>query len=85
MEDTEEQVIFCRLEVQAHRGHGGVWEEPAWIYWGQNSLIAFWVDVMGCGDKGGAMRVVYLDFTEAFDMLSCSVLVARLLTYGLDK
>lgn len=73
MEDTEEQVISPHLAVQAHEGQGGSWEEPAWTYEGQSILIAFCDEKTGCVDRGEAVRVVYLDFTNAFDMVSPSV------------
>jgi len=35
--------------------------------------------------KGRAAGVAYLDFSEAFDTASCSVLAAKLVRSGLDK
>lgn len=36
-------------------------------------------------DKEGTVHVVYLDFTNTFDVISHHVLVAKLLIYGMDK
>ena len=36
-------------------------------------------------DEGREVDVVYFDFTKAFDTVSCSILIHKLMTYGLDK
>lgn len=35
--------------------------------------------------KGRAVGVVYLDFSDAFDTVSCSILAAKLVRSGLNK
>lgn len=44
---------------------------------------------MFCGEMtdliGRAVCTMYLDFREAFDMVSCKILVEKLLKFGLDE
>lgn len=38
----------------------------------------------GSEDEGGAVDVVYFDFSKAFDTTFCSTFIAKLMRYGLD-
>lgn len=49
-----------------------------------NYPVAFSKEVAGCVDKGRAVNV-HLDFSKAFDMVFCSLLIAELKTGGLEK
>ena len=40
---------------------------------------------LGWVDEGRAVDVVYLNFSEAFDTVSHSLLLEKLMRYGLDK
>ncbi|GAB0206872.1 mitochondrial enolase superfamily member 1 [Grus japonensis] len=49
-------------------------------------LIAFRKEVTGAvEERKGAVDVVYLDFSKAFDTISYGLFISKLLGYGLDK
>lgn len=48
------------------------------------SLIAFYDVMSGSVDEGGAVNVVYFDFSKAFDIIFHSIFIAKLVRYGLD-
>ena len=39
----------------------------------------------GWVDEGRAVNVVYLDFSKAFDTVSCNTLISKLRKCGLDE
>ncbi|CAM5146443.1 unnamed protein product [Natator depressus] len=47
--------------------------------------IAFYDEITGSVDMGKAVDVIYLDFSKAFDTVSCSILASKLKKYGLDE
>lgn len=47
--------------------------------------IAFYNEVTDVEDKEGGLDVVYLAFSEAFDTISHSLLITKLVRYGLGK
>ncbi|PKU43614.1 rna-directed dna polymerase from mobile element jockey-like [Limosa lapponica baueri] len=49
------------------------------------SLIAFYNGMTGWIDEGREVDVVYLDFSEAFDTVSHSILIGKLRKCGLDE
>ena len=49
------------------------------------NLIAFYNKVTCLVDVGQAVNVVYLDFSKAFSAVSHSLLIEKLMYYGLDK
>lgn len=49
-----------------------------------NYPVALSKEVAGCVDKGRAVNV-HLDFSKAFDMVFCSLFIAELKTWGLEK
>lgn len=42
-------------------------------------LIAFYNEMAGSLDEGGAVGVVYLDFSRAFNAVFCNVLIDKLI------
>ena len=48
------------------------------------NLISFYDKVIRLVDKGKAVDVVYLDFSNAFDTVPHNVLVEKLAAHGLD-
>jgi len=48
------------------------------------NLITFYEDIAGWIDDGKAVDMVYLDFSKAFDIISHSILTAKLRKCGLD-
>ncbi|KAK4830835.1 hypothetical protein QYF61_013764 [Mycteria americana] len=56
----------------------------AWVYKGKLCLTN--LDKMtGLVDEGGAVDVVYLNFSNAFHTVSCNILIDKLISYGLGK
>jgi len=49
------------------------------------NLIAFYDGMTGWVDEGGAVDVVYLDFSKAFDTVSYNILLGKLRKCGLDE
>jgi len=49
------------------------------------NLIAFYAGMTGWVEEGGAVDVVYLDFSKAFDTVSHNTLLGKLRKCGLDE
>ncbi|GAB0207831.1 mitochondrial enolase superfamily member 1 [Grus japonensis] len=49
------------------------------------NLISFYDLVTHLVDKGKAVDVIYLDFSKAFDMVSHSIVLEKLVAHGLDR
>ncbi|KAK4824609.1 LOW QUALITY PROTEIN: hypothetical protein QYF61_016878 [Mycteria americana] len=49
------------------------------------NLISFYVQVTHLVDEGKAVDVIYLDFSKAFDTLSHSILLEKLVAHGLGR
>ncbi|GAB0183126.1 hypothetical protein GRJ2_000777900 [Grus japonensis] len=49
------------------------------------NLISFYDQVTHLVDEGKAVDVVYLDFSEAFNTVSHSILLEKLAAHGLDR
>ncbi|CAM4568966.1 unnamed protein product [Lepidochelys olivacea] len=49
------------------------------------NLIAFYDEITGSVDMGKAVDVIYLDFSQAFDTISHSILASKFKKYGLDE
>lgn len=48
-------------------------------------MINFHNEVVGQVAEKVAVDIVYLDFSKAFDTVSCKILTEKLCMYGLDK
>jgi len=48
------------------------------------NLISFYDQVTHLVDEGKAVGVAYLDFSKAFDTVSCNILLEKLAACGLD-
>ncbi|KAK4823212.1 LOW QUALITY PROTEIN: hypothetical protein QYF61_027359 [Mycteria americana] len=60
--------------------------QPAWVHKGRScltNLISFYAQVTWSVDEGKAVDVIYLDFSKAFDTLSHSILLEKLVARGL--
>ncbi|GAB0208209.1 mitochondrial enolase superfamily member 1 [Grus japonensis] len=49
------------------------------------NLINFYDEMTGLVDEGRAVDIVYLDFKQAFDTVSHSILIEKLMKYMLDE
>ncbi|GAB0184593.1 hypothetical protein GRJ2_000924600 [Grus japonensis] len=49
------------------------------------NLISFYDQVTRLVDEGKAVDVIYLDFNKAFDIVSHSILLEKLVAHGLDR
>lgn len=47
-----------------------------------NNLITLYDEMAGLIDEGRAVRIVCLDFRQAFDTVSHKILIVKLLIYG---
>lgn len=50
-----------------------------------SNLIPFCESMIGHVDEGGAVDTGYLNFSKDFDMVSHSLLIAKLVRHGLDS
>ena len=49
------------------------------------NVIAFYDGMTSWVDEGRVVDVVYLDFSKAFDTISCNILIGKLRKCGLDE
>lgn len=62
--------------------------QPTWIWKSRFyviNLITFYDQVAGPVDEGKAVYVVYLDYKKAFDSVSRSILLEKLVARGLKR
>lgn len=50
-----------------------------------SNLIPFCDSMIGRVDEGGAVDTEYLNFSKGFDVVSHSLLIAKLVRHGLDS
>lgn len=50
-----------------------------------SNLGAFYSEVSSLVDEGRAVNIVSLNFSKAFDAVSCNILIAKLAKYRFDK
>uniref|UniRef100_A0A8D0CDV4 Reverse transcriptase domain-containing protein n=1 Tax=Salvator merianae TaxID=96440 RepID=A0A8D0CDV4_SALMN len=51
----------------------------------QTNLISFYDKITEWVDQGNAVDIVYLDFSKAFDKVSHTILIEKMIKYGIDK
>uniref|UniRef100_A0A8D0DX11 Reverse transcriptase domain-containing protein n=1 Tax=Salvator merianae TaxID=96440 RepID=A0A8D0DX11_SALMN len=51
----------------------------------QTNLISFYDKITGWIDQGKAVDIVYLDFSKAFDKVSHTILIEKMIKYGIDR
>ncbi|GAB0178748.1 mitochondrial enolase superfamily member 1 [Grus japonensis] len=49
------------------------------------NLFTFHEEKTGLVDEGRVVYIVYLDFSKAFDTMSCKIHIKKLMIYGLDE
>jgi len=83
MEQLIMEVIIKQLEEKKviSSSHHGFTKGKSCL----TNLIAFYDGMTGWVDEGRAVDVVYLDFSKAFDTVSCNILLGKLRKYGLDE
>lgn len=52
---------------------------------GSTNIIAFYDGITGWVNERKAADVVYVDFSKAFDIVSCIVLITKLSKCGIDE
>lgn len=49
------------------------------------NLISFFDEMTSLVDEGGAIDIIFLDFSKAFDTATQKILLEKLLKYGLSE
>ena len=82
-----EQIILSEItqHVQDYQriipSQHGVMKGRSWL----TNLISFCDQMTSLVEEGKAVDVVYLDFSKAFDAVSCSIVLGKLAACGLDR